>query len=328
MTPDNIPNYLHLLSRLNRANVTGMGKAPHKPILLLSVLHLIRNGNITSNRIFITAELVLAFKSNWSCLVNTSHTPNFALPFFHLKGEPFWNVQFNADVIPAASAIKSINNFAALKRIIAYAEIDRDLFILMLDATTAIIIENLLLDTYFPLTRQRYLQLEENVSRLENEIAEEIVNDPPEIYQAKMEALSGTSTENEIEEERFVRNSIFKREVPKIYDQRCCISGMRIQTGLNIQMIDACHIVPFSISRDDTLSNGISLCPNLHRAFDRGILTITERFVVRISPLVKEDVSVFTLKQFDGKQILLPNETRHFPSTENLAWHRKERFVM
>ncbi|WP_201288840.1 HNH endonuclease signature motif containing protein [Polaribacter septentrionalilitoris] len=39
-------------------------------------------------------------------------------------------------------------------------------------------------------------------------------------------------------------------------------------------MIDACHIVPFSISNDDTIPIGISLSPNLYRAFDRGLITI------------------------------------------------------
>lgn len=30
----------------------------------------------------------------------------------------------------------------------------------------------------------------------------------------------------------------------------------------NVSMVDACHIVPFSEGYDDTLTNGIALCPN------------------------------------------------------------------
>lgn len=33
---------------------------------------------------------------------------------------------------------------------------------------------------------------------------------------------------------------------------------------MNAQLVDACHIVPFAISKDDTINNGISLSPNLH----------------------------------------------------------------
>lgn len=42
-----------------------LGKAPQKPILLLSIIPLIQKVTIQSNSIFITGELVIAFKSNW-----------------------------------------------------------------------------------------------------------------------------------------------------------------------------------------------------------------------------------------------------------------------
>ena len=67
---------------------------------------------------------------------------------------------------------------------------------------------------------------------------------------------------------------------------------------------------------------------NLHRAYDRGLITITEDYIVRISPTITEVDSPFSLKQFEGKQISLPQQTHHFPSPQNLAWHRKETFRM
>ncbi|MEL0649918.1 HNH endonuclease [Algibacter sp. TI.3.09] len=56
------------------------------------------------------------------------------------------------------------------------------------------------------------------------------------------------------------------------------MSEMKIETSVNIQMVDGCHIIPFSVSNDDTIPNGLSLSPNLHRAFDRGIITINEDY--------------------------------------------------
>jgi len=73
-------------------------------------------------------------------------------------------------------------------------------------------------------------------------------------------------------EEVFIRSGIFKREIPKLYNNTCAISQLRIDATANISMVDACHIVPFSEAYDDTLTNGIALCPNLHRAFDRGLI--------------------------------------------------------
>ncbi len=89
--------------------------------------------------------------------------------------------------------------------------------------------------------------------------------------------------DDEFEEEIFVRSGLFKKTTPKIYNYSCCISGMKVETTINAQMVDACHIVPFSISKDDTIPNGISLSPNLHKAFDRGLITINKEYIVRVS---------------------------------------------
>jgi putative restriction endonuclease len=99
---------------------------------------------------------------------------------------------------------------------------------------------------------------------------------------------------------------------------------MKIETTTNSQMVDACHIKPFSVSHDDTIPNGISLSPNLHRAFDRGLITINKDYIVRISPTLKDNGSVYSISQFEGIQILLPKKPKWYPSPEALIWHTKE----
>ena len=61
-----VQKYKRQLQSLNRASHKSLGKAPHKPILLLSIIQLIHKGEILSNRIYITGDLVIAFKSNWN----------------------------------------------------------------------------------------------------------------------------------------------------------------------------------------------------------------------------------------------------------------------
>jgi putative restriction endonuclease len=224
--------------------------------------------------------------------------------------------------------IKSIGSFKSLKNNIAFAEIDRDLFNLLLNPTSRAIIENSLLDNYFSLTKGNY-QSDEVSGKydIERIIEDQILNDTKEEYQSLMNDNLQKLSEDEIEEDRFIRGSIFKREVPKIYKYQCCISGMRIESTKNAQMIDACHIVPFCISNDDTLSNGISLSPNLHRAYDRGLITINEDYIVRISPTIKENDSPFSISQFAGIRIFLPDDNKNYPSPENFLWHKKEVFV-
>jgi putative restriction endonuclease len=186
---------------------------------------------------------------------------------------------------------------------------------------------NYILELYFPDSKLQYNNL---TPSLFVHIENQILNESPEEYVQQITELQSKMDETDFQEEMFVRGGVFKKKVPEIYDYTCCISGLKIETTADrsIQMIDACHIVPFSISRDDTIQNGISLCPNLHRAFDRGLITINKNFIVRVSPILKENDSIFSIRQFDGKSIQLPQSEKWHPSIEGLNWHNKEIFVI
>jgi putative restriction endonuclease len=285
----------------------------------------VRKGEIVNNRIEITPSLVLEFKSIWSVLVVTHHTANFSLPFFHMRSEPFWRLVTRAGMIIPVTSSNSIKSLGTLKDSIAFAEIDKDLFDLMTDSFSSSILEEKLLELYFHETKSNY-RLNE-YTFIEN-LETQILNDDRESYSERISELRQTLNNDEFEEEIFVRSGVFKREIPKIYDYQCAISGMRVESTTNAQLVDACHIIPFAISKDDTITNGISLSPNLHRAFDRGLITINADYIVRISPVIKENESPYSLKQFEGKQINLPRETKYYPSIENLNCHRKECFVL
>lgn len=317
-----MPRPLHFFSRLRRDYKNG--GAPHKPVLLLAILEGIRKGEILSNRIAITPELVLEFKSIWSRLVITQHSPNFALPFYHMKSEPFWElVTYPGKTIPV-TASHSIRSLNALKESVAFAELDPGIFALMQDPIQLAVMEEALLDQYFPETRNHFRSYEPDLfSKLETQILRE----DAVIYRKRIDELKETLSKEEFEEEIYVRGGVFKREVPKIYRYQCAISEMRIESSTNAQMIDACHLVPFALSKDDTITNGIALSPNLHRAYDRGLITITEDYRVKISPAIRENHSPYSLGQFEGKLILLPDNREYYPSIDNLRWHQRECFV-
>ena len=318
--------YVDFFKKLRRANNKNIGKAPHKPILLVSIVQLIRSNIITSNKVFITPELVLAFKSNWKSLVNTKHIPNFSLPFFHLKSEPFWNLVSKPGLQLTLTKSKSIKSFKNLNDTIAFAEIDKDLFLLFKNYETSEILEGFLLSYYFGYNDT--LNLLPKTSQLQLDIENEILNENKEVYTAKIKELQATLDDDNFQEEIFVRGGIFKNTIPKIYHYQCCISDMKVESTSNAQMVDACHIIPFSISQDDTIPNGISLSPNLHRAYDRGLITINKDYIVRISPTVIDNNSVYSISQFEGKQISLPNNPKNYPSPESLIWHTKEVFQL
>jgi putative restriction endonuclease len=291
------------------------GTAPHKPILLLAVSDNIEKGLITDNHICITPDLVATFMEIWSMLVNSNHQPTFALPFYHLKSSGFWKIVPYPGMAPAITSSNSIKSFKALKEAIAWAEIDTELFDYLRKDDSRQILRSTILNTYFPITQSNYLKLRYKEGDLLKSLENKILNEPPIEYKAEIE----TATEEEI----FLRGGAFKRIVPKVYNYSCCISGMRIIYS-GISLTDACHIIPFAESHDDTITNGISLCPNLHRAFDRHLISIDEDYrVILKKDFAENKDSDYSIKKYEGKQILIPIQREYWPAQENLEWHRK-----
>jgi putative restriction endonuclease len=296
------------------------GGAPHKPILLLSLIRLFEQGIYTDNQIYVLPELVASFKSNWTKLVLTNHFPIFALPFYHLSSELFWKLIANVGCEKWIESKSSMRSFANLTTAVRYALIDKELSDLLLIPENRDILKITLLDKYFPDTKSNLCS-----NGNDDLPSETILHDNSERYKQKIIELKNQVDENAFQEEIFIRGGLFKREIPKIYNHTCAVSGLRISAVANVSMVDACHIVPFSEGYDDTLTNGIALCPNLHRAFDRGLISISDDYTILINRnFVENQKSAFNFSQFAGKQIFLPYAEELYPDLENIAVHRKK----
>ena len=292
------------------------GGAPHKPILLISIIEAYENGMFDDNKIFIIPESVQNFKRIWTELVDTNHHPIFALPFYHMKSESFWELSPNIGyekVIASRASLKG--SFNTLHEAINHAKIEDDLKDLLLDEESRLMLKLTLLDYYFPNTKRLY--------QTSNDIDKSFIYDQVDNYYKNLEHLKVNLDSNSLQEDLFVRSGIFKREIPKIYDFTCAISKMRINPTTNASLVDACHIIPFSISQDDTVGNGISLCPNLHRDFDRGLIFIDENYTVRINNNFTDNLSSsYNIKQFEGERIMLPKNPDYRPKIKNLIEHK------
>jgi putative restriction endonuclease len=318
-----LPYYLAKFNKL-RVDRTHGAPAPHKPILILSILQAISLKQIRSPKVYLTPELISIFKANWSHLVvSTKHHCAISYPFFYMKSEGFWRLVPNDSVYNLESLGSTIKSTYKLSLAIAYAEMDENLFLLAKDPHINQVLTNSILDFYFS---GRATSLEMNLSyqqELFGVLEHKILMDSPETYKMEMEQI----IESKDEDELFLRGSFFKREVPRIYNFTCSISELRISSMSNITLIDACHIVPFSQSRNDTISNGIALCPNLHRAFDRGLISIDAEYKVLVSDSFKESGTNYSLKALKRKPLQLPQQKAYWPSQENLDWHRNHVFL-
>lgn len=317
---ESLQKYLLAFKRLRIDKAHGI--APHKPVLLISVLQTFLNGINHNQKIYITPELVACFKSNWNVLVTTKHDCRFALPFYHLTSDKFWKLIPNSGFDNILKLSSSMRSFVNLNAAVLCAEIDENLCILMNNKKSNEILTQFLLDEYFPNSKGNFSNSSVGPNHLFTEIENKILEEPSEDYRQEIKKLLEQNNDEEI----FLRGSVFKREIPKIYNNTCCISGMKIDATINVSMIDACHIVPFRVSYDDTVTNGIALCPNLHRAFDRGLITIDEEYKVLVSKSFKEEETNYSIRPFEGNEIKLPNLKSYYPLRENIGWHRNNVF--
>lgn len=122
-----------------------------------------------------------------------------------------------------------------------------------------------------------------------------------------------------------VNQSFFRKTVLAAYDFKCCITGLGIPDLLN-----ASHIVPWSKDKMNRVNPRNGLCLNVihDRAFDRGLLTVTPEFKVKISNSVKRgDISEAVrhlLIRYDGWEINLP--ARFTPDKAFLKYHNENIF--
>jgi len=315
-----LQKYVHKLSKL-RQGVTKYGPAPHKPVLLLAVLRGMEEGWISENRVELSPELVGAFKSIWQNLVTTGHSPLIAQPFFYMRSEKFWHHAPNPGYENWVQVTKNCQSIGVLHQAVAYAQLDPELFVLAMSPAHRTILKQTLLETYFPNAQANAA----DASSYWDQVTNQILAESSAEYQSEIRSLQEKLDKDSFEEEVFVRGGVFKRQVPLVYNNTCCISGLRVVTTVNASLIDACHIVPFSQSHDDTITNGLALCPTLHRAFDRGLIAINpDNYCVIVSSRMTEPVtSTYSIRQFEGQEIKLPKNERYRPGKDNLFSHLK-----
>jgi putative restriction endonuclease len=121
-----------------------------------------------------------------------------------------------------------------------------------------------------------------------------------------------------------VGQSFFRNAVLSAYHYRCCITGMAIP-----QLLVASHIVPWRADTANRLNprNGLCLSMLHDKAFDIGIICLTDDLTVRVSKRYASDTDPFfrnALLAYDGKPISIPEKFR--PNPNFLAYHRAHIF--
>lgn len=125
-----------------------------------------------------------------------------------------------------------------------------------------------------------------------------------------------------VQVEQRIKQTFFRRAVLSSYRGRCCMSGVS-----EPRLLMASHIVPWSKDKANRLNprNGLCLSALHDRAFDRGLIALTDDFRVCISdelrkhegtPLIRD-----ALLSLEGRRIELPD--RFHPDQALVARHRR-----
>lgn len=122
-----------------------------------------------------------------------------------------------------------------------------------------------------------------------------------------------------------IGQDFFRKAVLSAYEYRCCISGLPFPS-----LLVASHILPWSEDKNNRLNprNGLCLSSIHDKAFDQGLISVSEDFRLILSPEIKKMNAMPYIENtfciYEGKQIHLPQKFN--PDPAFLLYHREHLF--
>ncbi len=311
-----------LRTDVNRDHYPGQPghRAPHKPVLLLSVMDLVAEGAVARNFVELTPDLVETFSLYWSKLMPPERRGIVAYPFFHLRSEGFWHLVPQPGQEAALAATTTLSSVRRVKTLVAGATLDDELFALLCDPETREALRAAVLEKYFaPEVKPAFLaQAAVNVQAYRYSL------DLLDV--ARSQPFGGASLAAEAVPPP-ARDQGFRRAVVTAYEHRCGFCGIRMTTADGHTVVEAAHIVPWSVSKNDDPRNGLGLCRLCHWTFDEGLLSLSTAYVILGSPQLAGNGNVPAhLGALVGRLLVGPAEEAWRPDLEAVGWHRERVF--
>ncbi len=292
-------------------------RAPHKPFLLLSIMDLIAQGQITSNFIEPSLDLVETWNTYYSSIMPLGSKTSMAYPFSRLKTDGFWQRLPKPGYDPETEYnIKSMNR---LREVYYGAKMDNELFQYLCDPETREQLRLVLIRTYFAPQVQSILMEQGRVNFEAYRYSEELLKEAKE---------GGRDwAEPEEQEKRRARDQGFRKAIVTLYEHRCAMCGIRMLTPEGHTVVEAAHVKPWSESHDDMPTNGMALCRLCHWSFDEGLMSVGKKYEVLVSKRVQVEQNlpghILTLRD---RSIFTPEEDKLWPAQKNLNFHRRNYF--
>ena len=320
-----LEKYLKIFANLrtdknkNRYPAVTCHRAPHKPILLLSVMDLIEQGVIAQNFIEPSLDLVETFNTYILTVLPVGWKTSMAHPFPRLQSDGFWHRTINPGY--DSEHDYNVKTMTRLRKIYAGARMDDFLFHFMLNPETRTRLRTVLIDTYFAPELRPVLLEQASVNIAAYNYSKDLLK------KVRQQPLWGTES-NEPDKIKKVRDQGFRKAIVQLYEHRCALCGIRMLTPEGHTVVEAAHIKAWHKSHDDRPTNGLALCRLCHWSFDEGLMSVGNQYEVLISGRVRIDSNmpgqILTLMD---RPIFKPQGQRFWPGQANLEKHRKRRFA-
>jgi putative restriction endonuclease len=290
-----------------RRDKQGTYERPHKPVLLLAILDLFDRGVLAHNQVPLTPELVRTFNRYFAVVRHHNDRPTIDNPFFHLSGDGFWELvpQSGAPPLYQPGNVSRAPTIKTLRT--TYGRFDSEFYAALLDQPgTRHQLREALIARYFPEHRDQLAALT-------------AAHSPPEPELALREQPPG-------------RDAAFRHTILEIYDYRCAACGIRVRISDALSLVEAAHIIPFGVSRNDKPDNGLALCPNHHWAMDRLLIAPCPHpkhraGIWRVGPVLDSRIEgQRDLVALARQPVIPPSEEKFYPAHASLRW-REEHLI-
>ena len=144
---------------------------------------------------------------------------------------------------------------------------------------------------------------------------------------ATTEEVTRPEDDYPVGEDRAVRTTarvgqgFFRAAVMSAYNGQCCITRLSVPS-----LLIASHIVPWRHDKANRVNprNGLLLSALHDKAFDNGLLTISDDLTVRVSRAYDDEYFRESIGRYEGRRIHLPE--KFSPDPEFLSYHRERIF--
>lgn len=295
-------HWLGKLANLNAAKTPGLGVAPHKPLMIFSVMDLIESGDLNDRWVRYGADLVTRFRDYWDLVVDRrKNRPEITMPFNALGGErdAIWE-RYDEN---GNSSISKLTTRLCL--------LDPDLFACLQDSGFRMSARRIIIATYFTPAEQVGL-------------CERFRLPVPDT--AEMAAFAKDRDAYKVSQKKG-RDNRFKVEVGTGYKYTCALTGYCLQTTAGY-IVQAAHIHQHAKSGNDDPRNGLALTPDAHWMFDAGLWTAIPKgddllIHIAIGRFSESSPHGRLLSEFHGQPLNFHADSRLRPEAKHFEWHRK-----